>query len=166
VRWLVLQFDEDDTGGWFLFQHGALVEPAKFDSWHETRDQAEAQAARQYGVLSQAWRADTVVEPSASILGTPSDDPKVDRFPDEEIAISSPAQLRAVLREIRQCVTNGTLRPVRLPEASLADDDLSAILDDGPWPDYLEVYFEDRNGTRYRLAVETYHGAGGSWRRA
>jgi hypothetical protein len=87
-------------------------------------------------------------------------------FPEQEIEISSPAQLRAVLVQAKHCVASGTLRHVRLLEAPFAADDLSTIPDDGPWPDYLEGYFEDRDGTRYRLAVETCHGAGGSWSRA
>ena len=34
----------------------------------------------------------------------------------------------------------------------------------GPWPDYLEYYFEEPStGRRFRLVCETYHGYGGKW---
>ncbi len=48
-------------------------------------------------------------------------------------------------------------------DAPFAIRDVHAIPDEGPWPDYVEVYFEDSRGKRYKLAVETYHGFGGSW---
>lgn len=87
-------------------------------------------------------------------------------FPDIEACISSPGELAAILREAKQCIAQGILHQVRPANAPFALDDLSAVPDDGPWPDYLEAYFEDRQGKRYKLAVETYHGIGGSWGRA
>lgn len=34
----------------------------------------------------------------------------------------------------------------------------------GPWPDYLEYYFEEPStGRCFRLVCETYHGYGGKW---
>ena len=87
-------------------------------------------------------------------------------FPEDEARISSPGELAAVLREAKQCVAQGVLRQVKPTNAPFALDDLSTVPDDGPWPDYVEAYFEDRQGKRYKLTVETYHGAGGSWGRA
>ncbi len=56
VCWLVLQHDAESTKGWYLFQHADLQEPAKFDSWHQPREQAEQQAVWQYGVSPDDWR--------------------------------------------------------------------------------------------------------------
>ena len=84
-------------------------------------------------------------------------------FPRIETRISSPEQLVEVLRAAKACVSSGTLRQVTPPDAPFAVEDLSSVPDEGPWPDYVEAYFEDPQGKRYRLTVETYHGAGGAW---
>jgi hypothetical protein len=83
-------------------------------------------------------------------------------FPEVEARITSPAELAQILREAKMCIARGVLRQVKPADAPFALDDLSAVPDEGPWPDY----FEDPEGRRYKLTVETYHGAGGSWVRA
>ena len=41
-------------------------------------------------------------------------------------------------------------------------EDVSSIAVDGPWPDYIEMYFvELESKKRFKLVVETFHGAGG-----
>ena len=87
-------------------------------------------------------------------------------FPEVERRISSPEALTAVLRDVKRCVANGTLSQTKPANAPLAIDDVTKVPDEGPWPDYVEAHFEDRNGQRYRLTVETYHGTGGSWAKA
>lgn len=87
-------------------------------------------------------------------------------FPDVETKISSPKELTAILREAKQRLADGTLRQIKPANTPFAVDDFSAVPDQGPWPDYLEAHFEDRRGRRYKLTVETYHGAGGSWGRS
>jgi hypothetical protein len=89
----------------------------------------------------------------------------VTSFPETDMRISSPAELKAVLKDVKRCIGDGSLRLIRPAGAAFAIDDLAAVPEEGPWPDFLEAYFEDGRGTRYRLAVETYHGTGGSWRR-
>jgi len=43
---------------------------------------------------------------------------------------------------------------------------INQIADEGPWPDYIELRFKQvPDGKRFKLSVETYHGAGGSWTR-
>jgi len=86
-------------------------------------------------------------------------------FPEVEARISSPGELAAVLRETKQCIAQGILRQVKPGNAPFALDDLATVPDEGPWPDYVEAYFVDRDGQQYRLRVETYHGTGGSWGR-
>lgn len=87
-------------------------------------------------------------------------------FPEIEVSISSPSELTAVLREVKRCLRDGSLRQVKPASALFAIADLTIVPDDGPWPDYLEAYFEDSNRKRYKLTAETYHGTGGSWREA
>jgi hypothetical protein len=86
-------------------------------------------------------------------------------FPDMEITISSPAQLTKVLRQAKRCLADGTLRHIDSAESQFAVPDLAKVADEGPWPDYIEAHFEDDHGHQYKLAVETYHGAGGTWGR-
>lgn len=87
-------------------------------------------------------------------------------FPDIEVRISTPKELEAVLQEVRRLVADGTLRQIAPPNASVIAEDFSAVLYEIPWPDWFEVFFEDRSGRRYKLEAETYHGSGGSWGRA
>jgi len=88
------------------------------------------------------------------------------RFPEVETQISSPTELTEILRNAKQCIADGTLQQIKPGNAPFAVDDLTVVPDEGPWPDYLEAHFVDHNGRRYKLIVETYHGAGGSWGRA
>ena len=55
ISWLILEHDDQDTGGWFLYGHISLDTPSKFDGWYETREKAESEALRQWGVDKDAW---------------------------------------------------------------------------------------------------------------
>ena len=58
--------------------------------------------------------------------------------------------------------SNATIStPAELVAVTAAKD----LAEAGPWPDYIDMSFEDDAGNRYRLEVETYHGTGGSWKR-
>jgi hypothetical protein len=61
-------------------------------------------------------------------------------FPEIEVSISSPSELAAVLREVKRCLRDGSLRQVQPASALFAIADLTIVPDDGPWPDYLEAY--------------------------
>lgn len=79
--------------------------------------------------------------------------------------ISTPGEMAALLREIKESTVAGILEQVR-PDASrfATDVALAAIPDNGPWPDYLELRFlAPGTGAKYKLVVETYHGTGGTW---
>lgn len=82
-----------------------------------------------------------------------------------DIVISSPADLVSVLREVKAHLIAGELRQVDAPNEPIISTRLVEISEEGPWPDYLEALLEDARGNRYRLSVETYHGTGGSWTR-
>jgi hypothetical protein len=85
-------------------------------------------------------------------------------FPDEEIAITRPSHLTEVLREVKRYLADRTLRQIH-PDTPFASEDIRKLPDQGPWPDLVEAYFEDRDRKRYVLSVEVYHGRGGSWSR-
>jgi len=56
IRWLVLEDDVDQTGGWYVYAHQSLDEGADFDSWHPTRGEAEREAATRWGVTAETWK--------------------------------------------------------------------------------------------------------------
>jgi len=57
VRWIVLDYDSDDTGGYFLYLHESLDEEAIYDEWYENRLQAELSAEDSWGIASEKWKA-------------------------------------------------------------------------------------------------------------
>lgn len=80
-------------------------------------------------------------------------------------SIRTPADLVSLLREIKAAVSAGILEQIRPDSSPFAiDTAIADFAEQGPWPDYIEVRFLVRGaGTRYKLAAETYHGAGGTW---
>lgn len=56
IRWLVIETDEEDTGGVFLFYHQSLDEPSEFDSWYENVEGAKREASDRWGVGEEDWR--------------------------------------------------------------------------------------------------------------
>ena len=82
-----------------------------------------------------------------------------------DLEISSPPDLVAVLRELKSGLTQGSLRQIDVRDPLVPTTSLIDIAEQGPWPDYIEAIVEDTEGHRYRLTVETFHGAGGSWQR-
>jgi hypothetical protein len=54
IRWLILEKDkEGDTHGWYLYAHSDINKACDFDSWYATREEAEHEALRQWGVAAQ-----------------------------------------------------------------------------------------------------------------
>ena len=84
-------------------------------------------------------------------------------FPQVQIEINSPGDFVAVLRAIRRCLEDGTLRQVTLPTSLIAQLNFAEIPISGPWPDYVEGHFKTAKGATFVLQVESYHGTGGSW---
>ena len=85
---------------------------------------------------------------------------------DTEVEIPSLGVLHRVAKKIQNAVLDGTLsvdspesNPKFTAQPSFMDLDLSGLL-----PDILQYHFNcQKCGSRYSLAVETYHGAGGKW---
>ena len=82
--------------------------------------------------------------------------------------LGSPDDLVKLLEELGEAVRTGELNQITLPGAPFpTKEDIQQILAGGPWPDYVELHFEDgQTGKRYRLVAETYHGRGGRWEQA
>ena len=77
--------------------------------------------------------------------------------------IRTPGEFRKALRVIQSNLGDRSIIDITQPAHSPSGkfDDLT---ESGPWPDYVEHYFECTHcGCRFRLAVDTYHGAGGAW---
>lgn len=79
-------------------------------------------------------------------------------------AIHTPEELAVLLQELTMAVASGHLEQLRPDSSQVATQ--TAVADipaDGPWDDYIELRFRTPEGQPYSLAVDTFHGAGGSW---
>ena len=85
------------------------------------------------------------------------------QIPDTEI--TTRAELSELIRSIKAAIAAGTLRQAGGGDGSGPWLDFSRLEPDGPGPDIIEAEFDDMSGARFRLEVETYHGAGGRWMR-
>jgi len=79
--------------------------------------------------------------------------------------ITTRAELSDLIRRIKAAIAAGALRQADGADGSGPMLDVSRLQPDGPWPDFIEAEFLDASGARFRLEVETYHGAGGRWMR-
>jgi hypothetical protein len=79
------------------------------------------------------------------------------------MAIRSPADLGAIIAVIRASTTVGHITEVHRQGSAGTGNSVADLPADGPWPDVIDAVFRDRAGRRYRLFVETWHGAGGEW---
>ena len=70
------------------------------------------------------------------------------------------AEYRAFLCDLDGWIIAGRLTPIGSPTPPIWDP-----LATDRWPDVIECEFEDEQGRRYRLLVDTYHGTAGDWRR-
>ena len=79
--------------------------------------------------------------------------------------VESPQQLRTLLDGLGAAVDAGLL--TRHPPREPFDfrGTVAELRSGDNWPDYFALEFSDRAGVRYRLDVETFHGAGGTWER-
>ena len=77
-----------------------------------------------------------------------------------EWQIRSPGELAKAIRVAQDNLRDGTLLEV----ATGSSPSITTMAPDGPWEDYLHCEFRcSFCGALYLLAVETYHGSGGSW---
>jgi hypothetical protein len=83
----------------------------------------------------------------------------------ESRRIESPEDLATLIEDVSQAVRDGKLKQINPNRSSFITlEDILQISPKGPWPDYLEYYFEDtKTGEQYKLIAETYHGSGGNW---
>jgi hypothetical protein len=77
--------------------------------------------------------------------------------------IRGPGELRKVKSYIERLITDGVLVESKISEFS---EPFSTLPRDGMMPDYISNSFSCLGcGQTFKLEVETYHGAGGSFRR-
>ena len=79
------------------------------------------------------------------------------------VVVRSPADLTAILAMIRAAAGSGDVTQVSGHGDGETGCNLADLPLSGPWPDVIDAEFRDRAGRRYRLFVETWHGAGGEW---
>jgi len=53
IKWLVIESDENDTGGFFLYHY--KKDNTAYDTWHKTIDDAFEAAYLQYNVTRENW---------------------------------------------------------------------------------------------------------------
>ena len=83
-----------------------------------------------------------------------------------DMPIHNPTELRAFIAKLKKSVASGEMQQCWPQDAPFATEiKIADVNEDGPWPaDYVELYFLlTTNKKRYKLSVETYHGAGGFW---
>lgn len=56
IKYLVIESDENDTKGYFLFFHKSLDIPCEADLWFPDIEGAKRQATFNYGVNSNDWQ--------------------------------------------------------------------------------------------------------------
>lgn len=55
IEYLVIESDEEDTKGYFLFLHRTLDSPAEADMWFPSVESAKKQATFNYGIKPDDW---------------------------------------------------------------------------------------------------------------
>ena len=76
----------------------------------------------------------------------------------EHIRVNTRYEYLALLKQLKEVVEEGTMRLMNGPE-------LDEILEGKVWDDNIEQTFKCIGcGQQFILAVETYHGSGGSWK--
>ena len=87
---------------------------------------------------------------------------------EKTIEVRSPGQLRSLIADIASMLEEGVLSENPASAAQLVSGEQVPFQDlvaGKPGGDVLDYRFCcTACGTRFRLGVETYHGAGGSWR--
>lgn len=84
----------------------------------------------------------------------------------ESRQLRQPAELKHLLSLLKDAVLNQQLVQVRANRSGMLDPAIESVCIEGPWPDVIEMRFKDLGTSDfYSLSVETYHGAGGSWRK-
>ena len=56
IEYLVIESDDNDTKGFFLFMHKSLDEPCEADLWFADIEGAKRQAKFNYGIEFDEWQ--------------------------------------------------------------------------------------------------------------
>jgi len=78
----------------------------------------------------------------------------------EFIEIKTPGKLDQVISSLKDLIQQGVIKEVS------GNCKLSELIANQPRPDFIEIEFiEHTTNYRFKLSVETYHGAGGSFKK-
>ena len=85
----------------------------------------------------------------------------------KESEIQTPQDLTEIIRTIQFLLEKGVLiESTYWPKDRLRPclPSFKEIVVTGPWPDYMEYYFQEPfTGCYFQFVCETYHGLGGKW---
>jgi len=56
IKWVVIEKDPLDSGGYFLYQHKVLNEPCIYDDWFMKVEHALQSAKEDFGIDENDWK--------------------------------------------------------------------------------------------------------------
>lgn len=56
IKWLVVEKDPLDSGGYFLYHHKVLEEPCVYDDWFRELEHALQAAKEDFGINENDWK--------------------------------------------------------------------------------------------------------------
>jgi len=81
------------------------------------------------------------------------------------VPVRSLAELQNVMSVVRVRINDGTLVEDLTHRDGPSSAGFDALVASAPYPDHISHNFKCSDcGRRFALSVETYHGAGGSWK--
>ena len=82
----------------------------------------------------------------------------------DDVSFATVEEFKNLLSTLKGKVSSGELREYKIDSPFATEKSILDVDVDGPWPDYIEWYFESANGLRrYKFSANPYHGSGGRW---
>lgn len=82
----------------------------------------------------------------------------------DNLSIQSPGQFEKFLEDLKYWLDRGLIKQIQYGAQDTLSVSIVDIPESGPWPDYLDAYFETETRILYQLSVDLYHGSGGHWK--
>ena len=60
IKWLIIESDENETNGFFLYYHKSLDLPSEYDNWFENIEYAYKMAEQDYRIKKEDWFVETL----------------------------------------------------------------------------------------------------------
>jgi hypothetical protein len=82
----------------------------------------------------------------------------------DDVSFTTVEEFKSLLSALRRKVSRGELRECKVDSPFVTEKSILDVDVDGPWPDYIEWYFESAGSLkRYKFSANTYRGSGGKW---